>query len=254
MIWAGSPRAGTAIADALVRWPNQRRTAADVRSQVIGAVTNHAANVIASRVSKHVRNVVVNQVASQVAGQVLGPVKYEIDQCIERRLAGAGYGQHDAHWLSYFDALGRYGLDVSPLEGLMEIAASCGWWWPFEDVCVLTERHALVARDELITVARIQRETNVEVRRVLLAGYGFDRYLHDSGALPIHADETGTLYRCDMEGDEPLVVVSVGNSTREHDASRTRYVRVPPDITEAREAVAWTFDRRADEYRPVLES
>jgi hypothetical protein len=291
-IWAGSPLAGTATADALIRRASQVRTGTDVRGQVICAVTDQTSNVVARQVSKRVRNDVVNQVASQVAGQVWSPIRHQIDLHIDRPIAGAGYGQHDAHWLAYFDALGLYGLDVSPLDGLMEIAASCGWWWPFEDVCVLSERPSLVARDaggrldcsdgpavaypdgwamyawhgvsvqaatilhpERITVAQIHGEANIEVRRVLLARYGFERYVRDSGALPIHADDTGTLYRCEMAGDEPLVVVSVRNGTREPDGSRKTYIlRVPPTTTTARAAIAWTFDQRADEYRPVFET
>jgi len=292
MIWAGSPMAGAAIADALIRRASYFRTAADVAGKVISAVTSQTSNLVASHVSALVRHDVVSQVASRVADQVWRPIRHQIEQHIAGPLARTGYGQHDAHWLAYFDAMGRYGLDVSQLDGLLEVAGSCGWWWPFEDVCVLTERHSFVALDasgrlhasdgpavaypdgwalyawhgvsveattilhpELITVAQIQREANVEVRRVLLARYGLDRYVYDSGAIPIHADDTGTLYRCEMRGDEPLVMVSLMNGTPEPDGSHKRYVlRVPPDMTAAQAAVAWTFGRRSDEYRPVVET
>ncbi len=234
----------------------------------------------------------MTHVASQVARHVWLPVRHQIEQQIKRPVEGAGYGQHDAHWVAFYGALGQFGADVSQLDGLTEISASCGWWWPFKDVCILTERHSRLARDErgrlhapagpaivypdgwpvyawhgvgvagaiivrpeTITVAQIRHEANVEVRRVLLERYGFDRYVTDSGALPIHADDTGTLYRCELDGDEPLVVVSVLNRTPEADGSRKRYVlRVPPDMTDARQAIAWTFGRQADDYHPALET
>jgi hypothetical protein len=148
MIWAGSPMAGAAIADSLVRRARRPRATADVVSAVAGAVTGRASKLIARQVAKYVGSNVVHQVARQVAGQVWGPLKREIGQHISRRIASARYGQHDAHWLAFYDALGQCGMDVSRLDGLTEIASSCGWWWPFDDVCVLTERHSLLARDE----------------------------------------------------------------------------------------------------------
>ena len=291
MVWAGSPMAGAAIA-ASIRRRRSSEIATEVRSHVTCQVTRRVANQVASRVSMQIRNDVMNHVASQVAGQVWVPVRQQIERHIERPVEGAGYGQHDAHVLAFYDALGQFGADVSELDGLTEISASCGWWWAFKDVCILTERHsrierdergrlhsaagpaivypdgwsvyawhgvgiagAIIVRPETITVAQIQHEANVEVRRVLLERYGFDRYVTDSGALPIHADDTGTLYRCELDGDEPLAVVAVLNSTPEPDGSRKRYVlRVPPDMTEARQAVAWTFGQKADEYQPALET
>jgi hypothetical protein len=181
---------------------------------------------------------------------------------------------------------------LNAIEGLTDLTQSCGWWWPFRGAVILTERHTELRRDdrgrlhsasaaavkypdgfavyawhgvrvagavilhpETITVAEIQGEANAEVRRVLLERYGLDRYLYDSGALPIHADETGTLYRCELDGDEPLVMVSVKNSTPEPDVSAKQYhLRVPPTITTAREAVAWSFNMAAKDYAPQVES
>ncbi len=50
-------------------------------------------------------------------------------------------------------------------------------------------------------------------------------------------------------------MVKVVNSTPEPDGSRREYfLRVPPTVRTAREAVAWTFGLAADAYRPVNES
>jgi hypothetical protein len=113
----------------------------------------------------------------------------------------------------------------------------------------------LVMDPARLTVADILGEQNAEVRRVMLDRYGFDRFVTDSGALPVHADETGTLYRTELDGDEPLVVVRVRNSTPESDGSSKFYsLRVPADITTARAAVAWTFGQTEPSYRPVVET
>ena len=50
-------------------------------------------------------------------------------------------------------------------------------------------------------------------------------------------------------------MVEVVNSTPEPDGTRrTYFLRVPPATTSAREAVAWTFGLRGDDYRPSIES
>ncbi|MEW2384753.1 DUF6745 domain-containing protein [Micromonospora sp. NPDC047707] len=56
------------------------------------------------------------------------------------------YGQQEASWIGYYDALHRLGLaeyrpDDSEHLGLWgTLARSCGWWWPGEEVCVVVER------------------------------------------------------------------------------------------------------------------
>jgi hypothetical protein len=92
------------------------------------------------------------------------------------------------------------------------------------------------------------------VRRVMVERYGLSRYLADSGAKMLHEDELGELYRADVADDEPLVMVKVLNSTPEPDGSRhTFFLRVPPTITKARDAVAWTFGYdNADDYVKAL--
>ncbi|PSK88928.1 hypothetical protein CLV63_12816 [Murinocardiopsis flavida] len=58
----------------------------------------------------------------------------------------AWFGQHDAHWVARYDVVDRLGL--LPISGAERyqldlwcaLARSCGWWWPGEDVCVISER------------------------------------------------------------------------------------------------------------------
>lgn len=114
---------------------------------------------------------------------------------------------------------------------------------------------SIIERRETITPQTIESETNAEVRRVMIELYGQARYLVDSGANQIAADDTGVLYRKTMNGDEPLVMVKVVNSTPEPDGSRREYfLRVPPTMRTAREAVAWTFGLAEAEYAPEIES
>ena len=51
------------------------------------------------------------------------------------------------------------------------------------------------------------------------------------------------------------MAVRVINSTPEPDGSFKRYLlRVPPDITTAKAAVAWTFGKKPDEYLPGVQT
>lgn len=113
----------------------------------------------------------------------------------------------------------------------------------------------VVENPERITVADIEAEPNAEVRRAKIERFGHARYLVASGAREIHRDDFGALYRKDIPGNEPLVMVKVVNATPEPDGSfKDYFLRVPPGMQTAREAVAWTFGKTPDDYGPEKES
>jgi hypothetical protein len=121
----------------------------------------------------------------------------------------------------------------------------------------------VVVRPDWITVDHIDRETNTEVRRVMIERYrhgqdinGAAAFLRDAGAERLdHDARFGTLWRRAIPGDEPVVMIEVVNATREPDGRFKRYwLRVPPDMTSARAAAAWTFGLPAEEYAPVQET
>lgn len=90
-----------------------------------------------------------------------------------------------------------------------------------------------------ITVAQIDAETNVEVRRVMIERYGQARYIQDSGAVLVHelpenyhlkGLRGAKLYRKEIPGDEPIVLISVRNCTPDSDGSVKQYdLRVDPN-------------------------
>ncbi len=119
---------------------------------------------------------------------------------------------------------------------------------------VILPPDAILAPHKL-QLAEIERQENVEVRRILIQQYGMERYLQDSGAEQIDVDEFGVLYRKSLPTDEPIVVVKVINATPEPDGTYKYYfLRVPPHMTTARAAVAWTFNMNSEEYAPRTES
>ena len=114
-----------------------------------------------------------------------------------------------------------------------------------------TVRQALIDNPSSITVQNILKEWNAEVRRVMIDRYGASQFLLDAGATEVQRDECGVLYRKELTNDEALVMVKVVNSTPEPDGTYKNYfLRVPPTIQTAREAVAWTFDMDPAGYSP----
>ncbi|ALC19272.1 DUF6745 domain-containing protein [Streptomyces pristinaespiralis] len=241
-------------------WDGTRALAERIRTGVVDALLEKAPDDAAGRAGEE----------SRIRGVLLDAV----------------LGQHDAAWLAAFD--GR----SDRLTGLARVAEHAGWWWPFEKAVVICERPLRLHRDEAgrldngdgpalvfpdgfalyawrgmpvpaeflreltaLTPERIRDEENAELRRVMLEYYGYDRYLAESGAQPVHRDETGILWRIALADDEDVVMVEVVNSTPEPDGShRTYWLRVPPTTRTAREGVAWTFGMHADVYEPAVQT
>ncbi len=114
---------------------------------------------------------------------------------------------------------------------------------------------AIIEQRDSMKISQIDRQRNLELRRVMIELYGRARYIADSGAVEIHRDRFGVLYKKAQRDDHPIVMVKVINSTPEPDGSRKEYfLRVPPHMESARQAVAWTFRMDKDEYCPGVES
>ncbi|WP_329079763.1 MULTISPECIES: DUF6745 domain-containing protein [unclassified Streptosporangium] len=136
------------------------------------------------------------------------------------------YGAHCVSWVAHYDALRRAaGVVFTPEQSRRfdlwaTVVRSCGWWWPHEDVCVISERpvavHTEVSGDDgqvrlhcadgpalryadgwdvhawhgtrvpswVVTdpsVRRIEREANVEVRRCAIEHIGWASYIDQAG-------------------------------------------------------------------------
>ena len=60
------------------------------------------------------------------------------------------YGQQEAHRIAYYDTFRRYGLatfdseDRELLDVQTALADSTGWWWAFDNLCIMAERPGAV--------------------------------------------------------------------------------------------------------------
>ena len=256
---------------------------AQVRDQVSDQVGAQVSDQVLDQVSDQVRAQVRAQVRDQVGAQVRADPEI---RALAWRFSWYTPGQFDgAWWISYYEAL-REWCDFKRLEGLTMIAESCAWAFTFPDIVIFCAPPVRIERDErnrlhsdtgaavlfadgwgvwahhgtrvprqvieapeTLAAAQVRDEPNAEVRRAMLERFGTERYLREIGARAIDRSDYGTLYRAELADDEPLVVVEVENSTPEPDGTRKMYfLRVPPAIETAREAVAWTFGVSAKEY------
>lgn len=116
----------------------------------------------------------------------------------------------------------------------------------------------LVMHPDKMRLGQIMAATNAEIRRVMIERYGFDRYIHHGGM--VEANRTVVkgrnviLYQQTFWNDENLHVLRVTNATPEADGSYKDYmIRIPPIIHDAMEALAWTFNMTAEQYRQLIE-
>lgn len=110
-------------------------------------------------------------------------------------------------------------------------------------------------------------------RMALIAEYGASKYWTEVGASRLHGDSFGVVFRhvehprcsqaaskaagecCADNECQVSYYLCVVNSTPEPDGSSKEYsLRVPPYMTSARQAVAWTFGMEENEYSPAFES
>jgi len=208
------------------------------------------------------------------------------------------YGLHRIGSLAFWDYCSEvFDLDdeAKLLEGLWMIARNAGWCLPYQHYCFVCDRpislvvdalgrlhnadgpaikysngwsvyawlgvavpEHVILHPESLTATKIMQERNVEVRRVMVERMGLERFLADSGAIEIHRDDFGILYRHEIQHRlrvEQVDIVMVTNKTAEVDGTYKKYIiRVPPEMTRAKEAIAWTFGMTEEEYCPDVET
>ena len=135
-------------------------------------------------------------------------------------------------------------------EQLWRDAVSPRDWW---------ERQ--IAKDKRCTPEMALTLRNVLARKEAIERIGFHNYVNSGMATLVDSHpEFGELYELPGETEkEPMKLLKVVNSTAEPDGSFSDYyLRVPPEMTDVREAVKWTFNGNEAlgelDYRPLVET
>ena len=173
----------------------------------------------------------------------------------------------------------KYNSDAADkLDIMNEIGLSCMWWYSFDGLIIACERPSVVAlntrgvlhndtgpaiafRDgwkiyavnghrvpdwiivtpDQITVKKIDAETNLETRRIMIEKFGSVRYVIEGGGVLIDDDpQHGKLWRRDRQGDSPILMLQVRNPTVEPDGTvREFFLRVHPECRPFRSRDKW---------------
>ena len=144
IVWCGSPRA--AVRDA-VKASGGASVLAAVRSSVRAAVRS----AVRAAVRDSVRDSVWSPVGNSVRDSVWSPVWSPVWASVGSPVGSAGYGQHDANWLSFYDFFrSACGLrdETERCVGLIDQAQSSGWYLPHARICWVSERPSVLRRDE----------------------------------------------------------------------------------------------------------
>ena len=237
-----------------------------VRDSVRHSVWNSVGNSVWLSVGDSVRHSVGDSVWDSVENSVWNSVNE------------MSYGSHDSHWLACYDYCHKVlGIkECEKLEGLWEIAKSCGWWTPYENVAILQHRHSVLKLDpegrlhcengpavkyrdgfsvyawrgtripedwiedkNSITPQTALTWGNIEQRRVAAEIIGWDKVIQQLSPKIIDKDQDpmiGELLEVELPGmgRERFLKVLCGTG-------RTFALPVPPEMTTALEANAWTY-------------
>jgi hypothetical protein len=179
-------------------------------------------------------------------------------------------------------------LAPNALQALAHFNALVSGYWLGQDTAVLVRRPALLARDSqgrlhsatgkcleypdgwgfyawhgvrvpervILAPERLSREDflhakNVEVRRVMQERMG-EQFMEQVGGVVIDSGPRGTLYELALPNDRERVARYV--QVQDASTDRSYFLRVPPTIQTAAEAVAWSFQLTIEEYHPGHET
>lgn len=244
-------------------------------------------NEIAAALRIPVSVTVADRVADPLASQVLTGRRGNMPR---NAFIGGLFDAHNAAFYDF--ARGQLGLVVETegAARLGDVGRQAGWVIPCAKVCFVAKRPTRICRDEQgrlhsadgaaiahgdghrlyawkgifvprdvilepgkITAERVDAERNTELRRCLIERMGADRYFKSAGATLVHEDRTGRLWHKTFNTRDVWAVVEVVNGTAEADGSTKHYfLHVPPRCRTAREAVAWTYGLRTDEYELLV--
>jgi hypothetical protein len=273
-----------------------------VSDQVKNQVKNHVDNKVenqvwfrvGNKVGDKVRDQALNKIWFQVGNQVMDQVGEHIMTQVWAKTFQCGYGIYDVNFLSFYDYFDNEVLyNLNKIRPLINLSKYVGWWWPFENVVIFTDKPIFVCCDdrgrlhhenrmaleysdgfgiyswhgirvseqiimkpETIRLDQVVKENNQEIRRVMLDRYGWDRVLYDLCASVEHEDNTGKLISTYRLGEYLDGEDEIAKFVLVVDPSTNRKysLRVPPETKTAREGVAWTFGQKEDEYNPIKET
>jgi hypothetical protein len=280
-----------------------------VGDSVRASVGANVAAIVGDSILDSVRANVWDSVGDSLGDSVWANVAANVAASVRASVGDSVYGQHDSWWLSfyeYFRDVVHLRKETEELAGITLLAKSAGWALPHEKICWVSERHHVLHRDDRgrlhcttgpaimypdgwaiyaihgvllpawiieepnrITIESIDKETNAEVRRVMIELFGLGRYVAESAAevldcMTVDHAQVGLrgarlLRKNSPLYERPLYFVECMNSSPESDGSfRTYYLSINPEHyggragREAAAALASTWRDPADRSQLIF--
>ena len=207
---------------------------------------------------------------AQVRAQVWAQVRDQVGDQVYR----AGYGSHDSGWLSFYSFfLSECAIeDCNKLQPLMNLTENCGWFWPFENAVIFTERpkeihltnkklhkdggpailykdgfsvHALngvrVTKEiaetpgDKLSAELVLKEKNAEIRREIVRKIGTERLCNDLDAKIVDEKDDYQLLELDLQDGRRRPYLKMKNPS----IDAVHIEGVHPDIKTVYDALAW---------------
>ena len=250
---------------------------AQVGDQVRAQVGAQVGDQVRAQVGDQVGDQVLAQVWAQVGAQVRAQVWAQVWDQVRDQVWAMLYASHDAGWMSFVAFMREVlGLrkQTDKWRPLLLLSQMIGWWAPYRYIAIVQHGHSELHRDsdgrlhsesgmavryrdgfgvwaihgvrvdeqvimrpESQTIEQIHKESNEEVRRVRIERFGWERYLHESGARRINDrfnerdHQPESLYRL-FDGTNRLAV-------SDPSTGRRYCLGVPAEIETCEQAQAW---------------
>ena len=214
--------------------------------------------------------------------------KHSNNISVSDHLAKSFFGQQESYWISYYDFIEKIGVKYNPKDSALlsdwaTLSKSINWWTPYDDDCYMSDRPIHIAFDNENRLhnenglaieysdgwgicmwhgTRVPRSwikdkksltpqialtwANVEQRRSACEILGWIKIVDELNGTVINSDddpEIGQLIEVNIPeiGSERFLVVRCGTG-------RTFALPVPPTMTTALEANAWTYGFSMSEF------
>ncbi|MEP0755719.1 hypothetical protein NDA03_26410 [Trichocoleus sp. Lan] len=184
-------------------------------------------------------------------------------ECVNSKASSPQHDQFCAVWMPFVDALeaGLFWFWVTPTEVMVltlpvmrfqdnQLHAEDGqpalvwsngaeyYFWQgihvFDEESIFSNKYGDVS--ESWKSEWLLEESNAEFRRVLIQGIGYERIVQDLEAVEIDTWREYSLLKIEADIDvEPIYLLKMTCPSTNH----IHVLRTPPDITSAREAIAW---------------
>jgi hypothetical protein len=242
---------------------------------VYSAVDSAVDSAVRSAVGSAVYSAVDSAVDSAVRSAVRSAVNSAVGSADKKLDFNSNYfgGNLWPAWISFYklfeeSKLVKYNeFDSMRLNLFADIVDSCGWWYPFENLCIVCDRpeiiniedgqlnsenmpaikfrdgwaiyainghlvpEKVIMNPELITLEEIEKEDNSETKRIMIYRYGIGRYLSEIGAKVVDIDS--------RNGFRSLIKDKKGNQYlqgTDGSTERVYYMPVPSYVKTCKEA------------------